>query len=296
MRKRILTIVAVLFGLNMIGQQLPQFSQYLTNEYAINPAVAGSVDALEIRSNNRYQWSGINDAPRTYTLSMTNPIAQGKMGVGAYLYTDIVGPTRRIGFQASYAYHFTVTDDMKIALALSAGILEYTVDGDKIDLAQPDDPSLINTLGRTTVFDAKGGFYAYTDDFYLGFAVPQLAQNNLQIHPSFESVSRIESHYIAYAGYKYQLNDDFVLEPSFLLKSVVPVPTKLEFSLRAHYMDKLWLGTSYRLNDAFVAVLGYTWEDRIVFAYSHDFTTSDLNGYSNGTHELMIGLNLSKLD
>jgi type IX secretion system PorP/SprF family membrane protein len=296
MMKRITVIwVACLLSLSAFAQQLPQFSQYVMNQYAINPAVAGSHDALEIKSTNRYQWTGIKDAPRTYTLSLTNPLADGTMGVGAYIFTDIVGPTRRIGIQASYAYHFQVTDDMKIGAALSGGILEYTIDGDKISLTDSNDPALINTLGRTTVFDAKAGIYAYTDKFYLGFSIPQIVQNNLQLHDGIETFSRIESHYFFYAGYKYDVTDEIMLEPSLLIKTVVPTPTRFDMTLRGHYQEKFWLGASYRLDDAMVAMMGYTWEDRILFGYSYDLTLSDLQGYSGGSHELMLGLKLGKL-
>lgn len=294
MKNSFALVFCLILCVSIGAQQLPQYSQYLMNSYAINPAVAGSSGDLEIRSNNRYQWTGIKDAPRTYTLSLTNPIADGKMGVGAYLYTDIVGPTRRVGLQGSYAYHFQVTDDMKIATALSLGVLEYSVDAGKIDLRESDDPHLSELLGRTLVMDAKVGLYAYTDEFYLGFSIPQLAQNNLEIYDEVSTVSRIESHYYAFAGYKYDLNEEIMLEPSVMIKSVVPTPLRVDISMKGHYQDKFWLGASLRLDDAFVAMIGYTWEDRMVFGYSYDFTTSDLSGYSSGSHELMIGLNLTK--
>ena len=58
------------FSINCVSQQLPIFSQYLLNDYAYNPAIAGSKDYYDVKSNHRYQWVGITDAPRTYTLSI----------------------------------------------------------------------------------------------------------------------------------------------------------------------------------------------------------------------------------
>ena len=88
-----------------LAQQLPQYSQYMLNELAINPAVAGKDEYADVRSNNRYQWTGIVDAPRTYYLTVHGPIKAKNMGLGMSLYTDIVGPTRRTGINISYAYH-----------------------------------------------------------------------------------------------------------------------------------------------------------------------------------------------
>lgn len=292
--RSLLTLLSILASTAMMAQQIPQFSQYLLNDYAVNPAVAGARDAIEIRSNNRLQWVGIKDAPRTYTLSLTNPISEGKMGVGAYIFTDIVGPTRRIGVQGSYAYHWKIDENFTIGTALSVGLTEYTLDGDKINLENNDDPSRINTLGRSRIFDSKAGLYARSDKFFFGFAIPQLIQSELQLYNGVESVSRIESHYLAYAGYRFDLNEDFILEPSGLYKSIVPTPAAIDISLRAFYQERIWLGASMRLNDAFVAMLGYKWEDRLVFGYSYDFSANGLNGYAGGTHELMIGIDLGK--
>src|SRR3989304_5083351 len=92
------------------SQQLPLFSQYMLNDYFQNPAVAGSRPYFDAVSANRLQWAGITDAPRTYALSMQGPIRQKNMGVGGYLFTDMVGPTRRIGISGSYAYHIKANE------------------------------------------------------------------------------------------------------------------------------------------------------------------------------------------
>ncbi len=63
------------------AQQLPQLTQYQFNDYVFNPAVAGTRSFFELRSGHRYQWVGIQDAPRTFTLSGTTPLGRN-MGVG----------------------------------------------------------------------------------------------------------------------------------------------------------------------------------------------------------------------
>lgn len=87
------------------AQQLPQYTQYMLNEMAINPATAGKDELTDVRSNNRYQWLGITDAPRTYMLTLSAPVKNRHHGWGTHIYTDIVGPTRRIGIKMNYAYH-----------------------------------------------------------------------------------------------------------------------------------------------------------------------------------------------
>src|ERR1051325_10485 len=127
MKKVILASVFWLLAICLNPQQLPLFSQYMLNDYFQNPAIAGSRPYVDVVSANRLQWLGITDAPRTYALSAQGPIKPKNMGVGGYLFTDIAGPTRRIGVSGSYAYHVKINDKMKISLSLSAGIMQFAV-------------------------------------------------------------------------------------------------------------------------------------------------------------------------
>lgn len=293
--RRLLTLALILGGLTMSGQQLPQFSQYFMNDYALNPAVAGLRDKIEIRSNNRYQWEGITDAPRTYNLSFHVPLADDAFGLGAYLFTDIVGPTRRVGFQAGGAYRLPLSDRLELGVGFSIGMLEYSIDGDKIQLADEGDQALLTLLGSTRVMDAKVGLFLNAENYYLGFSVPQVAQNNLDIYSSsIAGSSTLSTHYYFTGGYRYKLNDDYTIEPNVLLKYVDPTPMKIDFSVRGIYKDMLWLGASYRNNDAVVAMIGLIFKERIIVGYSHDFSTSDIRNYSTGTHEVMFGLDIPK--
>ncbi len=79
-----------------------------------------------------------------------------------------------------------------------------------------------------------------------------------------------------------------------MLKYVSPTPVKLDISVRGIFRDIIWLGGSYRNNDAFSAMIGIKIQDKILIGYSHDFTTSDIRNYSTGTHEVMLGLDVPK--
>lgn len=293
---RYITLLILGITLTADAQQLPQFSQYFMNDFAINPAMAGIRDRIEVRSNNRYQWEGITDAPRTYTMTLNMPFADESIGFGTYLFTDIVGPTRRIGFQIGGAYRLPLSDEISLGVGLSVGMLEYSVDGHKIDLAQPLDGALLNTLGRSRVIDAKAGLQVSSEDWYVGISIPQVAQNNVDLFAeNTAGSSSLQTHYFITGGYRYELNGDYTIEPNVMLKYVSPTPLKMDFSLRGIYKDFLWLGASYRTDDAVAAMIGLEISDKIVFGYSHDFTTSEIRDYSTGTHELMLGLNIAKL-
>lgn len=297
--KRSHLLLALLIGISgsfsVVAQQLPQLTQYQFNDYVFNPAVAGSRPFFELRSGHRYQWVGIQDAPRTFTLSGISPVGE-KMGVGGYLFTDHVGPSRRTGVQFSYAYHLKLNEQLKLSLSLSAGVLQFLIDGSKIQLHDPGDPAMDDQLRGQTVPDAKFGFLLYHDRFWFGATAPQILRNKVYFLDEEETLSRMEDHYYAMGGYRFHLNDDWQLEPSFLLKYVDPVPPKADLTATIRYQNTIWLGASYRTNDAWCAMVGYWLKETFQFGYSYDIITSNLRNYSTGSHEVMLAVTIGRED
>lgn len=279
-------------GLAGFAQHLPQYTQYMLNDFVINPAIAGkNSEFWECKSNNRYQWVGFTDAPRTYVLSLHGPFKNRKMGIGGTLYTDIVGPTRRVGFQASYAYHVKLTEKLKLGLGLSAGLIQYSIDGHKLLLHDAGDEILTYSYQKAYAPDFGGGLYLYDDKLFVSLAVPQFFRSNLKFFADQSTKnSRLEPHFYGLAGYKFNLGEDFKLEPSVMVKYVKPVPVKVDIGLRAIYKEQVWLGVAYRTNDAITAMLGYLYKEWLLIGYSYDYTTTRIRNYSSGSHEIMLGL------
>jgi type IX secretion system PorP/SprF family membrane protein len=283
----------------LFAQQLPHYSNYMMNNYAMNPAVGGSNPYVEGVSNNRYQWVGITDAPRTYILTVNGPTKSLNVGLGGLLFTDIVGPTRRTGFYLSYSYHLKLTDNIKLSMGLSAGALQFMIDASKITLRDPSDQIISNGIQSLLTPDFGAGLYAYSMDkkWYAGVSVPQILQNKIRFEevPS-TALSKLATHFYATGGYRYTLNESIRLEPSIMLKYVKPAPLQFDLGLRAVYKDKFWIGGAYRYLDAVSAMVGYTLQQNLSFAYSYDFTTTNIRKYSTGTHELVIGIKFHKVE
>lgn len=295
MRKSSFILCFFLLAQVLDAQQLPQYTQYMLNEMAINPAVAGKDEFADVRSNNRYQWIGITDAPRTYMLTLHGPIKDKNMGLGMHLYTDIVGPTRRTGLNASYAYHLKLKKDLFLSMGLTAGIMQWGIDGHKLKLHDSGDENLLVSYQTTYVPDFGTGLYFHKKDvFYFGLSVPQIYQAPIGLYPNSSSTSKLVSHFNLNGAYKFELSDDFKVEPSFLLKYASPAPLKIDGGLRLIYQEQIWLGGAYRHNDAFTALIGYFYKNYLMIGYSYDFTTTNIKRYTTGTHEIMLGLRFSR--
>ena len=304
-------IIALLFfiGLTSVkAQQLPQYTQYLINDFVMNPAIAGSRPFFDAKSNHRYQWIGIRDAPRTYIFSLHGPINLFNMGVGGYLYTDIVGPSRRTGVQLAFAKHFKINDNLNFSFGVSGGIQQFLIDGAKVTLNESNDIALSNGIMSVLTPDASAGGYLYGDNvlmdgdkLFFGFSAPQLLThlgvNKLQFFDNYDqTISRLEDHYFVTAGYTFKVHEDFDIQPSGLAKYVEPSPIQFDLTMRGIYKDFLWIGGSYRSGSEFtdiesIGVLaGYSFQKNLMLGYSYDISMSDIRNYNSGSHELMFGI------
>ena len=103
------------------------------NPLVINPAYAGSRDQMSVVILHRSQWLGFGGgAPNTQTASFHAPLLQGKVGLGAVVTRDVIGPVSRTGFSGAYAYRLRLRTG-KLAIALRTGLYNYVFDWNKIE-------------------------------------------------------------------------------------------------------------------------------------------------------------------
>lgn len=289
--KFLFSLLFIVFGISHFAkaQQIPLFSQYQFNQYLYNPAVAGSEASVEARLVQRFQWTGITDAPRTFNVNAYGPLDGQKMGVGGMIYSDIAGPTRRTGFQGSYAYHFQLNDEMRLGFGLGIGLDQYTIDGTQVSLDQADDPALQNYMGTSYEFNAKFGAYFYGENYYAGISIPQIVPDKINVFDSATNTAKLEDHYIINGGYTFAIGNDFAIEPTLLMRWKSPVPVQFDISVWGYYKEMIWLGVTYRTDDALSFSVGFDYNDMLMIGYSYDLTTSSLSSYTNGSHEIMLG-------
>ncbi len=275
--------------MNLLGQQLPQYSQYMFNDFVINPAIAGTHDYYQIRTNHRFQWVGMDDPPLTNSIAFYGPHTNMDMGFGGYIYTDVTGPTSRTGVTGSYAYNIALTPDMRLSMGLSFSMLQYKIDGTQLAPRDVSDPTFQKVVSTTYVPDAGIGAYLYADDFYAGFSVSQLLNNKLKIWEEKTGLNKLKSHFYLTGGYRFQIAPDWLIEPAAIVKATAPKEIRFEISGKVEWQEMVWGGIGYRFHEAISIMVGYNYDDKFYFGYAYDIGITDLRKYNLGTHELMIG-------
>lgn len=305
------------------GQQRPQYTQYIFNNYVLNPAISGIENYIDFKAGYRAQWTGIEGAPVTQFFSIHGPLNKSDLtssvtsfggqednplsrsfvpsyrasephhGAGLYGVFDEAGPIRRMDLNASYAYHLGISAKTNLALGIAAGISSTNLDQDMIRFQENDDPVLSSYLKTRIRPDLTAGLWFYGPLYFVGLS----GQNLLGQTMSFTGQESGEykrnkdvRHFFLTAGYKLFLSEDIAAVPSVMLKKVAPVPNSYDANIKFSFQDKLWLGASYRHRDSFAAMLGFYFLNLCNVSYAYDMTISGLGSASRGSHEIIIGL------
>ncbi len=285
----ILLFVIATGSLGLKGQQLPQYTQYMFNDFLINPAIAGVHDFYQIRTNHRFQWVGLVDPPLTNSIAFYGPHANLDMGYGGYVYNDVTGPTSRTGITGSYAYNIAISGDIRLSMGISASMMQFRIDGTQLNPKDVSDAALLQMVSTSYMPDAGIGAYLYADEFYVGLSAAQLLNNNIKIFDNKNGLNRLKTHINLIGAYRFQVDQDWVLEPSVMIKGTAPKELSFDLTARTEWKKMVWGAVSYRYHEAIGILVGYSYEEVFSFGYAYDIGISALRKYNTGTHEIMIG-------
>lgn len=288
----IIVLFFVVGCFNLKAQQLPLYTNYVLNNYAYNPAVAGSKPYAVVNLNYRNQWVGFKDAPKTYLVSLHSSIGkQKKVGVGVLINSDNTGLLGKTTGQLTFAYHIKLNKTYKLGFGISAGMVQYRIKLYDAKTADAGDELLTGNLLANNVFDSNAGLYLYSDKLFFGISGYQYLSNKITWK---DSKSTLAPHVYATLGYKIQASKKLVIEPSALLKFNSPAPMQPEFSVRGIYKNLFWVGGSYRVNDAASGLIGIILKEKLTIAYAYDFSISKIRTYNSGSHEISLTYQLIK--
>ena len=169
--KKILLIIITFFVVNAYTQQRPLITQYMFNDLVFNPAIAGVKDYVPLNVSVREQWTGINEAPSTQSLSL-HGFLDANLGAGAHIFNHVTGPLRRTGFTVSTAYHVKISkgryskDFKTFSFGLAGSLQQYVTDKSKIKTRIIDDPAVNKTFNYQLVPDVSFGLYFHEGNKY----------------------------------------------------------------------------------------------------------------------------------
>jgi type IX secretion system PorP/SprF family membrane protein len=258
MKQKFLIAAVLLVGVQGRGQQRPHYTQYILNNYILNPALSGIENYVDVKFSVRDQWVGLNGAPKTTYFSIQGPIgkkdyrtsstsfqvpgqnprgkyywenytaAEPHHGIGMTIVNDRTGSFNRFTANATYAYHLGLNPTTNISAGFSAGITNVSIDRSKHDFdgnGYPYDPatgaSISKELNRIRP-DLGFGMWLYSRNYFVGLSAQQVIPQKLAFADDavFLTKGRLIPHVFLTAGYRYLLTEEINVIPSVMLKYV----------------------------------------------------------------------------
>lgn len=293
MLKRLIYIILLLsIGSSIHAQLQPLLDQYHLNGLAINPAYAGSQEALSVGLYSRVQWVGFEGAPKTFTFSMHSPMRNKKVNLGLIVLADRLGSKTETGFLFNYAYRMDLGSG-KLSFGLAAGLTNISYNINSIRYTDPGD-ILLQDPGRRALLPAFSvGAYYYSEKFYVGFSMPLLTnhQINQQTGKYRIGFDPAATNYNLGAGYLFSLSEALEILPSFMFRTNPAVATQLDVHCQFIYKKKVALGTIIRTNGNLSAIFQIQANRQLRIGYSYGYELSELSSYQHGSHEVVLMYN-----
>lgn len=274
------------------AQQDSQFTQYMYNTVAINPAYAGSRETTSMFILHRNQWIGQEGAPITNVAAINSGLFRNQIGIGLSFLNDNIGATTENVVSADFAYNIQFSTNSRLALGLKTSANFYSIDANKLNIFQQNDPEFQNLNGKISP-NIGAGIYYYSDSFFTGFSVPNFMKTKYYSNNEI-AINKKAIHYYFLAGYVFTINPDLKFKPSFLAKVTEGAPLQLDTNVNFLIYEKLTIGASYRLKSAVSGLIGFQISNNWFLGYGYDQETTQLSNFNKGSHEVFLRYEISK--
>lgn len=327
MKKGFLAVFFIIAIISLKAQQRPHYTQYILNNYLVNPAIAGIENYVDLKIGARQQWVGIDGAPSNFYLTVHGPLGKkdekqnpssfsmrgenprGKSyweeytaatphhGVGLNINNYKTGYISRTYATANYAYHLGISGQTSLAAGFGLGVSGTTIDRSKIQLANPLDPVVSTGSGEWSKIspELNAGLWLYSASYFAGLSAQQIIPTKFLLLDSSKNQSTAVPHLFFTAGYRSFLNDDFSILPSILFRYIASMPVYKDINLKIQYQDKVWVGGSFRFQQGFAGMFGVNISQKLNLSYSYDMNNTPylLSAMQRGTHEIVLGFLLN---
>ncbi|ADY28354.1 MULTISPECIES: PorP/SprF family type IX secretion system membrane protein [Cellulophaga] len=300
-RSILATIILVILVLDSVSaQQDAQYTQYMFNTLAVNPAYAGSRGQLSIAALYRSQWVGLDGAPKTQTINLHSPIRNSNLGYGVSIVNDQIGDgvVQETYIDGTVSYTLKLAQDRKLSFGVKVGGNLLNLDFEKL---RKIDDEVVETDNIDNKFSPNFGlgFYYHTNKFYLGVSAPNLVEtdhfdNSNRDSDGVQFLSKDKVNLYAITGYVFDLNNTLKFKPAVLTKVVSGAPLQVDLSANFMFNEKFTFGAAYRWDAAVSAMAGFQLSDQLMLGLAYDKETTELGGtqFNDGSFEVFMRFEL----
>ncbi len=281
----------LIIATSVFAQKEVVMSQYMYNKYNINPAFGGSHEVLSAFGSYRKQWLGFDKSPSGSLFTVHSPLKNDRVALGLQIFNESYAVSSNTGFNVSYTYRLFLRNDKILSFGLSGGLINYSSNWSEVVYADYSEAYELDNVFESTEQTSMPwlGFGAalYSHNYFAGFSVPGIMHYD-SYDTTNNSIDFAAIDYLLTGGYKYAFNQQFAMQPSFLLRVNPNDETFVDISVTGIYKDNFFIGATYRTTDEMIAIVGCNINQQLRCTYSLDYNLGGLGTYNNGTHEISL--------
>ena len=213
--------------------------------------------------------------------------------MGFSVMNDRIGPLTQTGFYFDYSYFLQVGFKYKLGMGLKGGFSFYRAALTELNTVSPD-PIYSRDIFKNFLPNFGVGAFLFSDDTYFGLSVPKLVENIISREEyTSQYISKEQIHYYFVVGKKFSLSENAQFKTYGMVKLIKNAPVSADITGMFGFKEKFWVGGMFRYGDSYGLLTQFNITNKILIGYSYDLTFSDINAFSNGTHEIMFRYNMN---
>ncbi len=290
LRNTILAIaMLIVCNIDICAQNDIIVGQYIHNQFAINPAFAGSREGLTFFAGGRKQWTDIENTPISLLLSGHAPLRSNNLVVGGQIWDQKIHQSSSFGIGAAIGYRFRIGERSWMGMALQPGIAIKKTDWNKVKVIDDGDEIFSENTSNTapllgfgiTIYGQRAFFGISTTSFFVSDDFDKV---DAEFSPS-------DARYIATAGVLFG-SDQIKIQPSVMANYSKQYDMETIGTLTGIWKDFIWIDVAYSSAKELNIGVAVQALPQLRVAYNYSITTGDLSGYNKGSHEISVQYDL----
>ena len=279
-------ILLLSFYASFSQTRLNQFALYLPNE---NPAASAQYESFNFGAFGTLQWIGLDGAPRNYAFCFNNAVKENSY-LGLRLNQFNVGLSSQTQLEVPFSQKFKLSEKLNLSLGLSPG---FYFAGSRLSEASLVDQGDVEFSANQPLFAmpiTRFGGLIFSEQFFLGFTIPNLFYNKVFFDETFSKASLIQADQWRY---NFVVGRDFIINKNFSvqLANQTLLSTNANWvtngSLALKFVDKITIGTTYSNQADFSGFLQAVTGPNLIFGYAYQTNFGNVL-FNLPTHEVML--------
>lgn len=276
------------------AQQTNQYTQFILNKYAYNPAAAGTSlkSAVDVLIGTRRQWLDIDNAPRDNFVYLNYTFIPKRSyrkwhNVGAFVDQTSAGVFVNNSFYLSYTFHLILTKKVTASVGFFAGAKRFQLALNSLDR---NDPAVQRSAYNVWTYpDVIPGLRLYSKKSFLDISIHQLTTPSQSGQgKEIGNKSKLVPHIYFSVGRKFWLDNDLMITSAINIRSTLTSIPSFEGCVMVS-RPNIAVGASIRDNSFVSGILQVRFLKNALIGFAYDYSINRMRVAAPNTIEVILG-------